>query len=924
MDIHRSLISEFMMPSVKKVFIVDYYEGINSLLQSRLGVDMGSFLARPRSRTQSEIIWSTNLFTEKPTLLKDLSSPLKEQYTIGLKNRIVATERLIEDLKDETDGMSTANMLSKVISYIDDNSVYCSNGKIVVVNWGMIPRLPVSSSGGLYRSGHFFGNWETIGDNAPQSEQEPITPQSPTPTPGFGESEVLSNLSDDHPTEPFQNDLPTEASDQDVIQQSTDQVELVHPLQPTTQTIPTDPTQKLLDPGRPEEPEKPVAPEKPQEPSSDTFTPPIKPHPPVEQDTTWHSFFKGLGRGIVFLLKKLWWFLLLIVILLLIMLLTKGYQGKISKINPFYDPMPKESQILPLEDNCVGLSSDGFSIIALERLNVLFDEGVTYDEMHRWCKEFKRLYPEKDYFIYYYNLDLGNLQIKIPASERDNIKESLPAQMRQFRFNVYEESVSKTYSPYLNDPALSNADYSWYLDAIGARKAWDICIGKKEIVVAIVDNGFDLAHPEFTYNVVAPYNAYEGTTNIYPIHHNGEIDGHGTHVAATAIGDCNNKNGLLGIAPLCSFMPVQVGGKNTEHIPTMAEMDGVMYAVNHGAHVVNISIGSIFSERELAMSENEQLNYIKNSHKEEEELWNRIYAKAKKNKCIIVRSAGNENILSGMGPECRSDYPIIVSAVSTDKTKASFSNYGHFPRKGFDYSNISAPGVDIYNALPNNNYGFLSGTSMASPIVTGAVALIKSLDPDLSASEVRHLLQETGIVVDERIGPLIQIDAALKIAINGYEDANDCEAIKRHIAMLQHTIDSLSQLCNEVSTPDEPDTLKYDDILNDPSALNGLWKSTTQLHSSVDNRPLDLYMEFSDLKGSIIIIQDSFEYRAPLEASVSDNKLHIIQKDDAKNPKSNTFFYKYKYICTPDRDGNLKCIGTCQSSKLEFYLVKVK
>ena len=122
------------MPKVKSVIVIDYYEGIQGMLASRGDFPYDDFLANPRMRTQTEIIWATDVFSSRPSLLCDIKGELKDRYSYALKERINAIEALIESLKTEDGGVALSELLSKAISYIDERSVYCGDGNIVVVN----------------------------------------------------------------------------------------------------------------------------------------------------------------------------------------------------------------------------------------------------------------------------------------------------------------------------------------------------------------------------------------------------------------------------------------------------------------------------------------------------------------------------------------------------------------------------------------------------------------------------------------------------------------------------------------------------------------------------------------------------------------------------------------------------------------------
>jgi subtilisin family serine protease len=133
-----------------------------------------------------------------------------------------------------------------------------------------------------------------------------------------------------------------------------------------------------------------------------------------------------------------------------------------------------------------------------------------------------------------------------------------------------------------------------------------------------------------------------------------------------------------------------------------------------------------------------------------------------------VVAAGNDNMLAGIDAIQRPELFITVSAVNKNNqnfTKANFSNYGTF-------STISAPGVGIYSTIGSNDYQIMDGTSMAAPIVTGAVALMKSVNNSLTTKQIICILQSTGLTTQGSIGKLIQLDKALQKVKSG--EVVDC------------------------------------------------------------------------------------------------------------------------------------------------------
>lgn len=309
--------------------------------------------------------------------------------------------------------------------------------------------------------------------------------------------------------------------------------------------------------------------------------------------------------------------------------------------------------------------------------------------------------------------------------------------------------------------------------------------------MAVVDDGFDLNHPELKGKYVKPYNAVTHTAQVTP-----SESGHGTHVASTAVGIAGNAAGTAGIAPLCRLMPVQVANEKGI-MSTTAVIDGVLYAITQGADVINLSLGMQFGPLLQYMPIGFQRDLIAYNFLEEEQLWNEIFAMADERHCTLVLAAGNENVLAGIEPMQRNALGVKVSAIQPDLVKAGFSNYG-------DFSTLSAPGVAIYNAIPGGRYTCMDGTSMAAPIVTGAVALLKSVNPQLSTPEVIRILQQTGLYSPSPVGKVLQLDRALAaVAGREGEDAEvfgppsaggeDCGAVRRKIRRLMQEIEQLKK-----------------------------------------------------------------------------------------------------------------------------------
>jgi len=426
---------------------------------------------------------------------------------------------------------------------------------------------------------------------------------------------------------------------------------------------------------------------------------------------------------------------------------------------PGYEELlPPQQGVLPPLDENPEIKPGNPSIIA-NRLNILMDnEDKSILDL---AKDFKAKYPDNKYKVIYYDDVVKRMQIEIPKEDREQLKKEIPpAFAPEYELFIFDEALFEgVYQP--SDPAFSDVDKTWYLNAIRAQQAWDITRGSEKITVAIVDNGFNLQHPELKNKVVQPYNVWLHSNKISPQ----EID-HGTHVAGTALAFADNGKGICGVAPNCKFMPVQVANEHGQ-MTTTSVLDGILYAIYQGADVINVSLGSMFTGLDR-FGEAAQKELINSHFKEEERLWRHLMRIAASHNSSIVIAAGNDNVLAGIDPLQRPELFITVSAVNKTNqsiNKAVFSNYGQF-------ATISAPGVSIYSCVGQNDYQIMDGTSMAAPIISGAVALMKSLNPNLTNKQIICILQNTGLKSQDNIGKLLQLDKALQKVKLG--EAVDC------------------------------------------------------------------------------------------------------------------------------------------------------
>lgn len=256
---------------------------------------------------------------------------------------------------------------------------------------------------------------------------------------------------------------------------------------------------------------------------------------------------------------------------------------------------------------------------------------------------------------------------------------------------------SNTVSTYVCGNIPYNETLRWNMEKINAPGAWACTQGGSGVIIAIIDSGIDTDHPDLASNLVGGATFVDGTSNWE------DDNGHGTHVAGIAAGVANN-GGIVGVAPRAKIMPVKV--VDSEGYGYISwEAAGIIWAVNHGAKVINLSLGAYVAND----VEFEAIRY------------------AYENGIPIAAAAGNDATYAYLYPAAYGECLAVVATTQTD-TDAWFSNYGN-------WIDVSAPGVDIYSSIPNG-YGIKNGTSMASPHVAGLLALIVNLKPSWTVPQI--------------------------------------------------------------------------------------------------------------------------------------------------------------------------------------------
>ncbi|MBS3818735.1 peptidase S8 [bacterium] len=251
----------------------------------------------------------------------------------------------------------------------------------------------------------------------------------------------------------------------------------------------------------------------------------------------------------------------------------------------------------------------------------------------------------------------------------------------------------------------SNAD-------IKATQGWKETKGVKEVIIAVVDSGVDMEHPDLKDNIYSSGKDFA----------NDDLDatddnGHGTFVSSLAAAVTNNSEGIAGVAWNCKVLPLKVTDEKGEAFYSWV-IEAIRYAVDNEAQVINVSLGGNMPSHALE----DALSY------------------ADRNDVLVVAAAGND---SGpvLYPAAYDKYCVAVAATDYKDSRAEWSNYG-------PEIDVAAPGVRVIGCVPTwywgeetLPYGWGFGTSASTPHVAGMAALIKSIKPWLTPSEIMKIIR---------------------------------------------------------------------------------------------------------------------------------------------------------------------------------------
>jgi subtilisin family serine protease len=251
------------------------------------------------------------------------------------------------------------------------------------------------------------------------------------------------------------------------------------------------------------------------------------------------------------------------------------------------------------------------------------------------------------------------------------------------------------------------------LRVVGFQKAWDVTQGSSRVIVAVIDTGVDAGHPDLRGALVPGYDLVSGDADPADDH------GHGTAVAGVIAARSNNHEGLAGICWRCSVMPIKVLDASGSGDDTLIAA-GIVWATDHRAQVINLSLGGPGASQELS---------------------NAIGYAAGKG-VIVVAAAGNSGTTTQFFPAA-DPRSVSVAATTVADHRYSWSNFGPWVR-------VAAPGCNLAPLL-GGGYGTFCGTSSATPLVTGLIALELSAEPAATAEQVEQALVRAAVPLPELV-----------------------------------------------------------------------------------------------------------------------------------------------------------------------------
>ncbi len=413
-----------------------------------------------------------------------------------------------------------------------------------------------------------------------------------------------------------------------------------------------------------------------------------------------------------------------------------------------------------------------------------------------------------------------------------------------------------------NDP---NYSLQWGLTSVNAESAWLLTKGSAEVVIAIVDTGVDLNHPELVGKTVPGYDFVN--RDAVP----NDDNGHGTHCAGIAAASTDNGVGIAGVSWSSQIMPVKVlDSKGNGSYSNIA--NGILFASKNGAKVISVSAGGLSASSTLQSAVNA----------------------AWASGSVVICAAGNNGNTTPFYPAFYSN-AIAVGAIDNFDQKTWYTNFG-------SWVDVAAPGDNVFSTLPNGSFGYKYGTSMAAPFVAGQAALIFSKYGLFSpASFVRNKIESSTTNIGSWLSKgKINLFASLNVSLEETSDQRyEFEPNNYWVSKGKRSAGGLKELLLS-------DNKRLDIVSSRYSAIQELeWTAQAKVSFPGVPERIELTVETSSIAASLAnaeilnVQSNQFESMGNNSVSQSDLKTMFLSLGDCSKYIASTGTVTVRYRVSP-------------------------
>lgn len=445
-----------------------------------------------------------------------------------------------------------------------------------------------------------------------------------------------------------------------------------------------------------------------------------------------------------------------------------------------------EPETVPLDRTAGVLATEDLSAYENHQALVMYADGsfdvMTYDSKDALADGLKALAADENVMLVQPNYSYENTGLSVDdalAGEQWALDNDGTFQMeeQENEYPVFDDPFEEPSAPWHWMPPQHRGGFRWFSTTaddsntaatagvdVNAEKAWSLYSGgKRDVVVALVDTGVDYTHEDLADNIwvntdeipgngidddrngyvddVYGWNFYSGNNHVYT----GSDDSHGTHGAGTIAAESGNRVGIAGLAQgeHVKVMAVKALGGKDGRGTTASIIQAIRYAEDNGARICNLSLGTDQDDRAL------------------------YQAMAASNMLFVV-AAGNDGADTDTSPSYPASYSldniISVANLNYDGTLHSSSNYGAAS------VDLAAPGSYILSTTPGNTYSYMTGTSMAAPMVSAAAAMVYSYFDHITLADVKTVLLSSVRPLDSLSGKTAtggMLDLAAALSYDG-------------------------------------------------------------------------------------------------------------------------------------------------------------